>query len=103
MTLFEFDCFGLLAEKTHLRPSTAIGFALSSILAAFLYAIFLDFTTSYVKEPKHFLPRGWLVTFEKPKVKAPLVELQDKGDYRELLERGSRMASALVYTLAIDE
>ena len=62
-------------------------------LLAFLYTLFLDFDGSYVKAPKHFPYRRWFVKFQKSNVKAPLVELNEHGDYREALERGSNLAS----------
>ena len=34
-----------------------------------------------------------LSSSQKPNVDAPLVELNEHGDYREALERGSRLAS----------
>ena len=83
---------GLLG-RPHIDPTTAFTLTLSSLLFAFLYTLFLDFDGSYVKAPKHFPYRGWFVKFPKPKVNAPLVELNEHGDYREALERGSRLVS----------
>ena len=80
-------------DRPYLDPTTIIGFTLSSLLLAFLYTLYLDFDGSYVKAPKHFPYRGRFVKFRKPNVKAPLVELNEHGDYRKALERGSNLAS----------
>ena len=80
-------------ERPYPEPATAFTFTLLSLLIAFLYTLFLDFDRSYVKAPKHFPYRGWFVKFQKPKINAPLVELNEHGDYREALERGSKLVS----------
>lgn len=87
---FDVDSLRLHGSKPFVGPSATVFFTFSSIFIAFLYAVMKDFLKSYVKAPKHFPPRGWLVTFRTPSVDAPLVEVSN-GDFREALERGSRL------------
>lgn len=79
-----------------------MGFTLLSLLVAFLYAMLLRFAATYVKPPKHIPRRGWFVRLRKTKVDAPLIKLNKKGDYREALDRGSRLASCPVVLQAMD-
>lgn len=103
MSGFTTKGYETLPDRPHLDPTSAIGFTLSSLLLAFLYTLFLDFDRSYVKAPKHFPYRGWFVKFRKSNVEAPLVELNEHGDYREALERGSKLVSFGFPVPAVDE
>lgn len=102
MTEFDFDTFRHLNVKAFQRPSIAVSFAVSSLIVAFLYAILIDFSKSYIKAPKHFPPRGWFVTFLKPNVNAPLIKL-GAGGHREALERGSRIVSTFAPIPTMDK
>lgn len=92
MAIFTLDgLYEATSQTWRFGPFAAIGFTFASLVVAFTYAMFLELDSAYVKAPKHFPKRGRIVTFQKPKTKAPLVELNADGDYREALERGSRL------------
>lgn len=104
MNDYDFDSHRLYSGKTFEHNSaTAIYFTVSSIFIAFLYAILINFSKSYIKAPKHFPPRGWLITFQNSSVNAPLIEVSN-GDFREALERGSKLVRtfAPIFTMNKD-
>ena len=81
------------AGDVHFTPSTTAGLAFLSVCIAFIYSIFQDFAKAFVKPPSHFPKRRWFDFSSPPKVDVPLVELDESGDYRRLLERGAKQAS----------
>ena len=73
------------------EPYTAIGFTIASVVASFIYMLILDFKQAYIDVPKYLVKPEWFVRFGKSNVKAPLIEVNPDGDYREALARGSRL------------
>ena len=95
MTLLHFHDLKLYASEVGSRPAVMIWCTVLSIVGAFLYAVWQDFTQTFLKKPKHFVRQTALDLVRKPSVQAPLVELAEGENYRELLARGSKMASFL--------
>lgn len=90
MSDFDIGSIRLYGGNTFWGPSTPIYFTLTSIFGAFLYLLLNGFSKTYVKPPNHFPPRGLLYTFQKPNVDVARIEVKN-GDFREALERGSRL------------
>jgi hypothetical protein len=95
MTLLHLHDLKLYAEEVGSRPAVMIWCTVLSIVGAFLYAAWQDFAQTFLKKPKHFVQETALDLLRKPSVQAPLVELAEGEDYRQLLARGSKMASFL--------
>jgi hypothetical protein len=84
------------ADNAVAKPLLGVAFTALSLLVTVACMVALDITKCYVTPPKSFPGREWRSVFFKPKVKAPLVVPKPGAkDFREVLERGSRLVGGL--------
>ena len=70
---------------------TMLALVFLSIAPFCLYKIFQDFSKTFLKRPKSFMPAKRFWHFKKVTANVPLVELTKANDYEEVLARGSRL------------
>jgi hypothetical protein len=96
MSSFIINRLNHLSEDTEHSGYWMIGFTVISISIAYLFRIFQDFFQTFLRKPAHFLPsKGFLQLFKSSTVDVPLIELNDGGDYRDVLARGSKLVLPL--------
>lgn len=88
----------LYADDAVAKPLLGVAFTAISLLVTVVYMILSDISKCFVVPPKSFPRRTWGAVFFKPKVNAPLVVPKpDAKDFREVLERGSRLVGTLSF------
>ena len=74
------------------RSSASIlGLVVLSIVPFCLYKLLQDFSKTFLKRPKGFLPAEPFWQFNRATADVPLVELVKGSDYEEVLARGSKL------------
>jgi len=83
------------------RPLPIGGIAILCIVVAAANALLVDFLETFLKRPKHFPKEPWWKSLLAKRARAdvPVIEVDEGGDYREALARGSKLVSFPQYPL----